>query len=571
VDLLVMWRLCSSVLLFLVEGVDGAGTNPFAQHPFYLNPVNQHEYDKSIENANGDLIRQNLLTMRDIASAYWIDRKNKIKGNGTQSVQGILADAASKSPPELVVLIWYDFPNRDCAAAASAGEICCAYNTDGTCDWGNGGDCSTGIKEYETQYVNPFIEVLVEYKGKVPVVIVFEPDSLPNFATNMDKPHCGSEETQMAYTKGATYALNALTTKTDATVYVDAAHGGWLGWDNNMKKFMSDLKSLDVDWTKIRGFSTNVAGYQPLGEMCPWQSAPGHPYRNDYCLNGHHKNSTCCSDPCNLLSQWDPADNELNYAQELHRAAKVELGMDALVIIDTGRNGVPGPRDDCSNWCNIRGAGAGLASTGNSPYPDVVDAFFYLKTPGESDGCTQVLPDGEACPRFDVMCGSSDSIGSQEGEPRAPEAGGWFDYQVQQLAEVANFASPFVPAPPSPPASTPQPRPAPPSAPPSAQSPQPSSPEPPSPSTGAGSCCWSGCGSAGCDSTGWCSESQGHCEGGCSGQWCPLSLAAKVGKVRPHRALRGENVFFQLAQSFKSRRGGHAALGKENEGGNDEL
>lgn len=64
----------------------------------------------------------------------------------------------------------------------------------------------------------------------------------------------------------------------------------------------------------------------------------------------------------------------------------------------------------------------------------MVDALYWLKTPGESDGCTQTLPDGSACGRFDPMCASADSIGSRANEPRAPVAGTWFDYQVKMLA-----------------------------------------------------------------------------------------------------------------------------------------
>merc|ERR1719356_1656081 len=132
-----------------------------------MNPVNVQQYDQSIDTASDPVVRENLLTMKGIASAYWIDRKDKIRGNDTRNVEGILADAAAKSPPELVVLIWYDFPNRDCAAAASMGEICCAYLPNGRCDWGNGSDCAAGLNEYKTTYVDPFIEVLVEYKGRV--------------------------------------------------------------------------------------------------------------------------------------------------------------------------------------------------------------------------------------------------------------------------------------------------------------------------------------------------------------------------------------------------------------------
>ena len=104
-------------------------------------------------------------------------------------------------------------------------------------------------------------------------------------------------------------------------------------------------------------------------------------------------------------------------------------------IIDTGRNGVSGAiRQSCANWCNIRGAGLGRKPTSRTDLPDIVDAYFWLKTPGESDGCTEHLPDGSRCPRFDAMCASVDSIGSAAGEPRAPEAGDWF---IPQLAELS--------------------------------------------------------------------------------------------------------------------------------------
>ena len=64
---------------------------------------------------------------------------------------------------------------------------------------------------------------------------------------------------------------------------------------------------------------------------------------------------------------------------------------------------------------------------------------MWLKTPGESDGCTRTLPAGGQCPRFDQDCEGSDSVGTGAGEPRAPEAGLWFDYQVKMLARNANL------------------------------------------------------------------------------------------------------------------------------------
>ena len=41
--------------------------------------------------------------------------------------------------------------------------------------------------------------------------------------------------------------------------------------------------------------------------------------------------------------------------------------------------------------------------------------------------------------RFDAMCASADAIGTKAGEPPAPEAGAWFEYQIEQLAANAHL------------------------------------------------------------------------------------------------------------------------------------
>lgn len=146
--------------------------------------------------------------MRDVSSAFWIDTKAKIAGdaNHTVSVAGILADAASKQPPQAVVLIVYDLPNRDCHAKASNGEICCTYNGDGTCNYDAAGDCSAGITEYQDTYITPLAALLGEYEGKVPIILIIEPDSLPNLASNMGDNHCGNSATVGAYKAGIPFA-----------------------------------------------------------------------------------------------------------------------------------------------------------------------------------------------------------------------------------------------------------------------------------------------------------------------------------------------------------------------------
>merc|ERR1711968_214405 len=137
------------------------------------------------------------------------------------------------------------------------------------------GDCSQGLTEYKTEYVDPFVKAINDFPT-VPVVVIVEPDSLPNLATNLAEPRCGNQATQIAYKTGIAYAINQLQT-THATLYIDGAHGGWLGWDDNLQAFIKILgpTGLNVDLSKVRGFAQNVANYQAIGEMCPWDPDQG--------------------------------------------------------------------------------------------------------------------------------------------------------------------------------------------------------------------------------------------------------------------------------------------------------
>ncbi|KAJ8600597.1 hypothetical protein CTAYLR_008195 [Chrysophaeum taylorii] len=405
---------------------------------FYVNPTYARNLNSSIATSTDARVAANLAAMRDVPSAYWIDVKSKITGNSTSDLRGILLDAARQIPAPLCVFMVYDLPNRDCNAFASRGEICCAYNDDddGTCDYLNSGDCSQGLREYKTEYVDPYVKVLEEFDGVVPIVLVIEPDSLPNFATNGDNPRCGNQGTQNAYTEGIKYAVSQIANHTDdVAIYLDAAHGGWLGWEDNVATFVESVVALGIE-EHLRGFATNVANYQGIGEPC----GDSVDCRND---DAARETEACCADPCDLLGQYNAGQNEHNYARLLVSAFKEAIpGFDPHVIIDTGRNGNPSARTDCATWCNPRDVIVGEVPTADTLDPDIVDAYYWLKTPGESDGCTEILPSEDdeftaagECPRYDQSCAAVDSIGTREGEPYAPEAGAWFDYQIKMLAD----------------------------------------------------------------------------------------------------------------------------------------
>jgi cellulose 1,4-beta-cellobiosidase len=227
--------------------------NPFEGKTLYVNPTYQENLEFSISTASGSA-KENLKKMRNISSAYWIDIKAKLHGDDTWSLEGILNDAADKG--HMVTVLAYNLPNRDCAADASMGEMCCKYLEDGRCDYSFSGSCEAGLNEYKSDYIDKYADILSQFEGKVDIALVIEPDSLPNMATNMGMEACANSKN--VYIEGNRYAINAFAEKAPSVaLYLDAAHGGWLGWDVNIIKFADTVKGLP--YQKLRGFATNVS------------------------------------------------------------------------------------------------------------------------------------------------------------------------------------------------------------------------------------------------------------------------------------------------------------------------
>ena len=139
---------------------------------------------------------------------------------GTDTLKGVLADAASQWPVPLVVIVVNNLPNRDCHFKHSKGDICCTYahsnytdqqgglHTYRTCNYTAGGDCSAGLAEYMEQYVDRIAGVLHNHSG--PVAVVVEPDSLPNLVTNRADARCGNSATASALKVGLSYAVEKI-------------------------------------------------------------------------------------------------------------------------------------------------------------------------------------------------------------------------------------------------------------------------------------------------------------------------------------------------------------------------
>jgi endoglucanase len=162
------------------------------------------------------------------------------------------------------------------------------------------------------------------------------------------------------------------------------------------------------------------------------------------------------------FSTWGETDDW--YAQQVESQFWVPYPGDAGLkhfVIDTSRNG-NGPLDASQyaaspynqpgdvittltngNWCNPPGAGLGLRPKAlpDSSLP-LLDAYLWVKIPGESDGSCNVAGgarawdfgaynpwsvSAEAQSTFDPLWGMVD-----------PDAGLWFPEQALQLAQKAN-------------------------------------------------------------------------------------------------------------------------------------
>jgi cellulose 1,4-beta-cellobiosidase len=147
---------------------------------------------------------------------------------------------------------------------------------------------------------------------------------------------------------------------------------------------------------RIRGFALDVSNYDPIKDPTPTPHDPA-----------------------------GPSDDELAYVYDLDR----ELGKVGITgkgfVIDTGRDGRGNIRDAPDSWCNVKGAGLGERPRA-APAP-LVDAYLFVKVPGESDGTSD-----PKAPRFDPNCARDDAT------PGAPQAGEMFGSYLIDLLRNAN-------------------------------------------------------------------------------------------------------------------------------------
>ena len=423
--------------------------NPFTGATAYLNPDYTAVVSQEATSVGGTLATK----MRSVANnptAVWMDRIAAVNGGtangGRRGLAGHL-DAAlaqrSGTTPITATFVIYDLPERDCAAAASNGELSIAAN---------------GLNRYKTEYIDPIASIFADPKYRdIRIVTVIEPDSLPNLVTNLNIQKCALANSSGAYVQGVQYALSKFSSLSNVYSYIDIAHSGWLGWDSNFNPAVQLMTSVVRGATPsgrldiISGFISNTANYTPSVE--PYLTDSSFSINNQPLRSAH-------------FYEWNPYFDEVDFTSALYSAFVAagfpsNLGM----LIDTSRNGWGGAarptgasgttvdayvnsgkidrRGHRGSWCNQSGAGIGSRPTADPVAGTHLDAYVWIKPPGESDGTSdssQTTPDSEG-KRYDPNCDPT-KIGTLTGAPtgalpNSPSAGSWFPAEFRMLVENA--------------------------------------------------------------------------------------------------------------------------------------
>ena len=408
--------------------------NPYAGVRGYVNPEWQA---KANAEPGGNRVSGN-------PTAVWLDRIAAIEGTDNSSSNGSMGvrdhlDAALAQGAGYIQFVIYNLPGRDCSALASNGEL-----------------APNELPRYKAEYIDPIAAIQADAKYRnLRIINIIEIDSLPNLVTNTNVATCATMKANGGYVQGVGYALNKLGAIGNVYNYVDAAHHGWIGWDSNSgptAQILLEAARASGSVNNVTGFIVNTANYSALRE----------PFFNiNTTVNGQQIRQSKWVD-------WNMYVDELSFAQA-YRQQLVSAGFASNIgmLIDTSRNGWGGPnrptaaststdvntfvnqsridrRIHAGNWCNQSGAGLGERPRAN-PEPGI-DAYVWVKPPGESDGSSSLIPNDEG-KGFDRMCDPTYTGNERNGNsmtgalPNAPISGAWFSAQFREL--MANAYPPL--------------------------------------------------------------------------------------------------------------------------------
>jgi len=411
--------------------------NPFVGATWYVNPIWRKN---ALKEPHGTLIAK-------YSTAVWFDHIGAIAPkDGSSWGLARHLDQALSQKANLVGIVIYNLPNRDCNALASSGELLISKD---------------GFNRYKNEYITPMVKILSDAKYRdLRIIAIIEPDSLPNLVTNTSVKKCREAAGPGGYVQATQFTLDSFYPLPNVYSYVDIGHSGWLGWDDNLNKsaaFIAEaIKGTAHGVNSVAGFISNTANYTPLRE----------PFLDEFSMSAMPGGDGNIQVRQARFYGWNARFSELEYVRAF-REKMISLGIPSTIgmLIDTSRNGWGGakrPKNlsvqtdvdafvDQSKvdrrvhrglWCNQPG-GIGERPRAN-PVPGI-DAYIWAKPPGESDGVAiaGIVDPDDPAKSFDPICDPAYAAPGADGQPTgampgAPHAGRWFSAGFKTLLDNAD-------------------------------------------------------------------------------------------------------------------------------------
>jgi endoglucanase len=331
-----------------------------------------------------------------------------------QDVKNTVQRAADKGT--VPVLVAYNVPGRDCAQYSAGGA-------------------ATGAN-YKA-WIDGFAAGLGDQKA----VVILEPDGLALLPTD-----CGQPDT---YDRVAliNYAAHALLRDPNAAIYLDAGHSAWHSVGDMAVRLVAggvqDVQGFFQNASNYQ-FTTNAVQYGTWISSCIAYATTVAPGDFSGCPNQYWNGGPLPAKIAQLRGEWngvalspygewsDTTEVDFLNTSGINLRYANMLGATPPTthfVIDTSRNGqgpwIPPavhPAGDPQDWCNPPDRGLGFRPTAKTGQP-LVDAYLWIKIPGESDG---------QCYRW--TSGPLDPVrGIQD-----PPAGQWFPDMALELVRNAN-------------------------------------------------------------------------------------------------------------------------------------
>lgn len=388
-----------SIIAMLLTSLLACATAASAQTPGLF--VDSRSTTVEAANTLEGPARDDALRLAKIPSASWLayGSPDVVEAKARDIVDRAVVDG------RLPVLVAYNIPYRDCALYSAGGAI----DSDAYHEWILG--LARGI-------------------GGRAAIVILEPDGLGVIPWHRTlggeiegcRPEGKDEAAAARRYEELRDAVEILSEQPEVRVYLDGTGSSWL----SPGEIASRLMRADV--ARVSGFFLNVSNFESDDRVIPYAR-----WVSD-CIALITRGGL---DPRDCPSQYSPATFEDEatwhttdkaYDRLFVRAGlKRDPARQKHAVIDTSRNGRGswkppfGKYRDAEVWCNPPGRGLGRRPSLESGHP-YVDAFLWIKVPGESDG--------------ECLRGSGGAVDPERGV-RAPPAGRWFPAQARELIELA--------------------------------------------------------------------------------------------------------------------------------------